>query len=273
MLDELRKRGIRFEVIFNGEELRPEEDGYLGREKIGLGQFEFRCLIQKREELMPFCFNVDGKKNINLMKDRSEDNSIVIFSKKIPIIRNNFNILITRYPENNLRILIPEKDGKFEIWEAAIVSQDGLFFLTTQMTYEAKCFKGEGGEVICPRFERETKWPQLMEIVKPIFEGVELSPISEYIAPSPLKAEGLAKNQGRVVWWSLSQGLGAILLDKEGILARVHWRGIQPNPKGGRLRALKSGQRVSYQKAVFLTPTGAKPTSFPLEVKGVTPLE
>lgn len=46
MSEELAKRGIRLEVFFDGKELNPENDGYLG--KIGLGKFELRCLIKKK---------------------------------------------------------------------------------------------------------------------------------------------------------------------------------------------------------------------------------
>ena len=221
---------------------------------------------------MPVYFNVDGKKNIALMKKRWEDDGFSIFSKKISVIKTDFNTLITRYPENNFRILIPEIKGRFETWEIAIVSQDGLFFLTTQMTYEAKCFREEDGKVICPKFEWETKWPQLMKIVKPIFEGAELPPISEYVAPSPPKAEGLPKNHGKVAWWNLAQGLGVIVLNEKGTLARVYWKGIQPDPQG-RLRALLPNQIVSYRKLDIPFQAQGRSTGFLLEAKEVMPLE
>jgi len=272
--DELLKKGVKLEVIFGEKELIPEDDGYLGKEneKIGLGQFELRCRIQKREGLMPICFIVDGKKNIALMKNRSVDNSLSIFSKRITVMRTDFNALITRYPENNLRVLIPESEGEFEFWEIAIVSQDGLFFLTTEMTYEAKCYRGENGEVICPRFEWETKWPQLMEVVKPIFWEMKLSPVSEYVAPSPLKAEGLPKNHGRVVWWNCAQGLGTIVIDEKGTQTRVHWRRILSDLKGG-LRALAPGQIVSYQRLDIPSRAQSRSTGFLLEAKEVMSLE
>ena len=271
MSDELERKGVKLklEVILGRERLIPEEDGYLiSQERIGSEQFGLRCSIPKREKLMPLCFSVDGKKNITLMKLRSEDECFSVFSKKISITKTNFNILITRYPENNLRILFPEEKGRFEIWEVAIVSQDGLFFLTTQMAYEAKCFKEKDGKVICPRFEWETKWPQLIEIIKSIFEREELPPISEYVAPSLSKAEGLQKNQGVVVWWNLAQGMGAIVLDEKGTLARVHWKGILPDPKR-RLKSLLPGQIISYRK---LDQARGR-TGFLLEAKKVSPLE
>lgn len=271
MSDELERKGVKFklEVILDKERLIQEEDGYLlSQERIESEQFELRCSISKREKLIPLCFSVDGKKNITLMKLRSEDEHFSVFSKKISITKTNSNILITRYPENNLRILFPEEKGRFEIWEVAIVSQDGLFFLTSQMTYEAECFRGKDGKVICPRFEWETEWPQLMEIVKPIFEGVELQPISEYLPPSPPKAEGFPKNHGKVVWWNLAQGWGEIVLDERGTTAKVHWKGIQPNPKG-RLRYLLPGQIISFRK---LDQARGR-TGFLLEAKEVNPLE
>lgn len=267
----LEKKGVKLKVIFGEQEIIPEEDGCLGEggKRFGLGQFELQCLIQKREKLMPFCFNVDGKKNVVLMKERLEDQDFSIFSKRISVFKTDFNILVTRYPENNLRVLIPESGGRLEIWEVAIVSQDGLFFLTTQMTYEAKCYRGENGEIICPRFEWETKWPQLMEIVKPIFGGAELSSISEYISPSPMKADGFPKNHGKVLWWNCAQGLGAIVLDTKGTLARVYWRDIISEK---RFKALEPGQIVSYQKLDIPPQIQGKPTGFLLQAKEVRPL-
>jgi len=267
--DELEKRGIKLEVILGKERLILEEDGYLlSQERIGSEQFGLRCSIPKREKLMPLCFNVDGNKNITLMKLRSEDERFSVFSKKISITKTDFNILTTRYPENNLRILFPEEKGRFEIWEVAIVSQDGLFFLTEQKTYEAQCFREDNGKMICPRFETKTQWPQLMTVVKPILEKEELPPTPKNTPPSPTKAMGFSKNHGKVVWWNLAQGWGEIVLDAKGTTAKVHWKGILPNPKR-RLKSLLPGQIISYRK---LDQARGR-TGFLLEAKKVSPLE
>ena len=255
---------ITIEVWHNQKRLVSEEDGYLGENF--KGKFELKCFVPKFLSVIAFC--VDGKKNISVMKDYSYDPNLALYQLKIPIRKLDRGITTTFYPFNNFRMVKFLERGKFEIWEVAIVSQDGLFFLTTEMTYEAKCYRGESGEVVCPRFEWETKWPQLMKIIKPIFEGMELLPISEYVAPSPQKVFGLSKNQGKVVWWSLSQGMGAIVLDEKGTMARVHWKGIKSLR---RLRFLIPGEIVQFEKLNL--PLGKRKTGFLLEAKDVFPVK
>lgn len=273
MIGKLAKKGIKLKVSFDGKTLIPEEDGYLG-EGIRLGQFNLQCSIRKREKFMPFCFSVDGKKNVTLMKERWEDDGFRIFYKKISVVKTDFNILTTRYSENNFRVLISESGGNFEIWEIAIVSQNGFFFLTTQRLYdEAKWYKRESKEIVCPRFEWETKWPQLLSVVRPIFEGEELSPISGYIAPSPIKAENLPPKHGVVVWWNIAQGLGAIILNKKGTQARVHWKGIILPDIKGRLRVLLPGQIITYNRLISPSQSNNRTTGFLFEAVGVKYIE
>lgn len=272
---QLKKNGIEVEVWFEEERLIPEEDGYLGeelrfkREMVKkVAYFELKCFVEKRENLMPKCISVDGNKNVVLMKDRSKDSSVALFSIKILVKRDDYGILTTEYPLNNLRVLIFGKEGKFEVWEIAVIAQDGLFFLTEQITYEAQCFLNEAGEIVCPRLE---KWPQLIELLKSLVKEEEILSVSEYSSSPIPKAEGLPPKQAKVVWWNFAQGLGAIVIDKKGTQARVHWRDLVIDQKG-KLRALSPDQVVSYQKLVLPRQSKGRTTGFLMEAIGVTPI-
>lgn len=262
----LGEKGITVRVLSEGEELKAGEDGCLGEE---LTDLRLECFIQGRKSLMPICFSVDGQKNITLMKNHSLDPVVSLFAQKVPVTLTDSGVLTTKYSTNNLRVATfgQGQTGRFEIWEIAIVSQDGLFFLTKQRSYESQFFRGKDGQILCPDFE---KWPQLVEKLEPIMRDKKLLPISQY-SPSPIPAEDLPQKQGRVIWWNLALQMGAIVLDKKGIAARVHWKHLLPNIDGS-LRALKAGQLVSFQKLLPITNNGTRKTEFALEAQGVTPL-
>lgn len=267
-METLSEKGVRVEVWFEGEKISPDKDGYLGsdllfrkREK-QISLFTLNCYVPKMERI--YGMVVDGKKNVVLMKNRSRDSSVTLFSIKIPAKDTNYGVLATEYPQNNMRLLIL-KEGYFEIWELAIVSQDGLFFLTEQRTYESQCFLDENGEVVCPQL---AKWPQLIQLLKSLVKEEKLLPSSKYVPLPTPKAEGLSFKQGRVVWWNYAQGLGAIVIDKKGTQARVHWSKIVLDQSGG-LRALQPGQIVSYQKLVLPRQSKGRITGFLYEAVGV----
>jgi len=260
-------KNITVEVLSRGKVLSVEKDGFLGE---NLTDLQLRCFVPKQKILTPICFSVNGVKDVFPMKDHSRNPGTSLFMKKIPVDRVYGGILTTKYSTNNLRLAVLGRQGKLTIWEIAIVSQDGLFFLTQQMVYQEVQFFKNGRGLSCPYFEEERrKWPQLVKMLKPIMEDKKLLPISAYNPPSPLQIEGLEKNQGIVDWWGLALQMGVIIIDKEGTAARVHWKNLPPNINGG-LRKLEAGQLVSYQ--VLAPLTGAKSIQFQFEVRYVTPL-
>lgn len=270
----LDEKGIKVEVYFEEERIIPEEDGYLGEElrfkKGGPNQvsyFRLDCYVPKEKGI--YGINVDGKKNVVLMKDRSRDPQVSLFSITIQLKGESYGILTTEYPQNNLRLLALKERGWFEIWEVATVSRDGLFFLTEQLTYEAQCFLDESGEIVCPHPQIK-KWPQMIGILKPLVKKEELGPVAEYL-PSPIpRFKGMPFKQGKVVWWNLAQGLGAIVIDEKGTQAKVHWKGLVLN-HSGRLRALSPDQIVSYQRLVLPRQAKGRITGFLFEAVGVKP--
>jgi len=267
----LERKGVKVEVWFEGERLSPDVDGYLGgdlqfkKEGGRVYYFSLKCYVPVSERV--YGMMVDGKKNVILMKNHSRDPSVALFSMKIPAKDENYGVLVTEYPQNNLRLLILKEEGRFEVWEIAIVSQDGLFFLTEQMDYEAQCFLDDTGEVVCPRL---AKWPQLIQLLASLVKKEELLSISQYIPLPTPKADDLPFQQGRVVWWNYAQGLGAIVIDKKGTQAKVHWRDLID--QSGQLRALQPGQIVSYQRLVLPRQSKGRITGFLFEAIGVKPI-
>lgn len=268
----LSERGIKLKVRFEEERLFPERNGYLGEElqfralqrtPDGIGHFYLDCHVPAEQKGI-YVFNVDGKKNVVLMRNHSLEPSIALFSIGIKATGENYGILTTEYPQNNLRLLVLKQNGWLEVWEIAIVSQDGLFFLTEQLIYEAQCFLDEFGEVICPRLD---KWPQLVKVLQLLVKKEELSPVSEYSPPAVPKFGGPFQ-QGKVLWWNYAQGLGAIVIDKKGTQARVYWRNLALS-ETGRLRALFPNQIVSYERLVLPHQTKGRTTGFLFEAVGV----
>lgn len=267
MLEALQKNGITVEVRYNGKTLEPAEDGYLG--EMTEGKFRLKCFAQRRDGLMPICFLVDGQKNVAMAGDHSRDPNVRLFAKKVPVEKLDSGVFTTKSSTNNSRLVIFGAAGRFEVWEIAIVSQDGFFFLTEQMTYVSQFFRGEDDRVLCPEFEE--KWPQLIEMLRPVMEKQELSPISTYV-PSPApKAEGLQKQQGKVLWWSSALQMGLLVLDEKGTVARVHWKNLPPSMNGS-LRKLEAGQLVSFQKLLPISKSGTRDSTILLEAREVIPI-
>jgi len=260
LLKDLGKRGINLKVWFEGKEVNPEEDGYLGEySQYSQGSFQLSCQLScQTESRQTVCFTVDGKKNITPMKNHEAPGSL--FRKKVPIERAANGVFTTKYPNNNFRILVLETGGNFEIWEVAVVSQDGMFFLTEQLTYQSRLFQGDNG-ILCPELE---KWPQFLEFITPLVENQSL--LSKHQTPPPAAAaKNLPRGQGIVLWWNLAMQMGAIGLDEKGTVARVHWKGIKS--KLGNLRKLEAGQLVKFEK--LLPVTSSRNTSFKLEAREV----
>ena len=259
--------GITVKVFSGNRKLNPGKDGYLGE---NLTNLQLKCRIKKKASPNPVCFLVDERKNIIVARNRDTDPNFNLYIKPVPVKRFVGSILTTKPLTNNLRLAIPDWGGKFQLWEIAIVSQDGLFFLTEQMTYQAQFFKNEDGEIGCPYFERPPKeWPQLVEKLKPFMQNKKLLPISKYITPPPINTEGLEKGQAIIEWWNLRLQMGIAKLTRD-VSLKVYWRNLTPT--NGSLRKLTAGQRVSCNRLPPVADIRPKKSGFSPEIFEVTPL-
>jgi len=227
-------------------------------------------------------FVVDGKKNVSALKpvDPQEGDDQFVWERKISIFHaapSRFvttdeqvrGIYYTRYPDNLLKVARIGLGGKIEIWEIAVISQEGDFFLTVQRLYEAQALKSEKGSIKIPEFDQ--KWPQLAQLIRQVTTTMGLSLEAESTAHQTVEenlAGDLSENEGRVVWYNAANGVGAIVLG-DGSQARVYWKEISQRDLGRRY--LVKGEKVRYAtlKTPDVSPT-KRQTGFQKEAIGVT---
>ncbi len=250
-MNNLKKQGIEISVYHNGEKLNPEGDGYLG--KFFNGKFNLEVAYEKRNSPSPLCFIVDGQKKIIRLHNHSDNVLFANFSINIPVEKKGKKYY-TKYPANNMRIIVFGENGTAEHWEVSIIGQINSFFLITQKTYLLKFFKKKDGTVCCPGFEK--RWKDLVELIKPELTTENgprkgLLPLSQYILPKNGHNVSIPPKQGIVQWWNCAQGLGAILIETEAgekKSARVYWENVSKN--GNRLILLFPGQKVEFRELV-----------------------
>ena len=209
---------------------------------------------------------VDGKKNVTVRHPLA-DAPAGTYPTKIHLHESETSAsAYTQYPANHVRLLRYIDDGVVEMWEVALISQDGCFWATSQKTYDIACGRSEIGEFLCPRFEQ--KWPQLVEVLERLLEGKELSHEIARFKEKPV-SKGPTNRIGSVVWWNYAQQLGAIATGRGQV--RVHWSQIIA-PNSNR-RGLTAGQKVSIRaiREIVVSP-GMRPSGFKHEAIGVKPI-
>lgn len=190
------------------------------------------------------------------------------YETKVPVKDSKDLVPTTKYPQNYMALveLDAEKPGLVRIWEVALVSQKGVFWATTQCTYEVQCYRAGdvGGHLRCPFFQEEKARESLMALLDNLFGSTldKLPPISEYrppaISPKPWP------DYGHVLWWNCAMQYGAILTT-EGV-ARVHWSQLK-DVSG--LAYLAKDDIVTYGELGKPFQTYERETSLKLEALGV----
>ena len=237
----------------------PDADGYI----LGLEWVEEAIVVIKiNPGINIFGFSVDGNKNITPAKNYSKIGRV--YRKKVPIhipIHKDKEPY-TQYNENHIKLLEFGTGGYFAVWEAAIVFQNGLGFLTAQRVYEDFLYEDE---LYCPNFDE--KWPQLVEFMKNICRNrgtdifSKLPNIIEYAPEPEISGNHFDDGIGRVKWYNLAQGFGAISMNKGE--AFVHYKDID-SPE--RLICLKTWDMVLFEK---LIPNTSNKGGFPYKAVGV----
>lgn len=271
--------GVKVSLFVNGEQVAPENDGYVG----GLEPADTAIIEARvRNGSNGYGLAVDGNKNVVLKKDwlpfADPEGSGRLFSQRVTIKLSKEMIPHTEYAGNHLRVLKLYSDGRTELWEIALISQGGNFFLTVQRAYAVRCYYQNGNEgAVCPYFQTSShEWPQLVAVLKQLFAGeVGVGNLTRGVSYQPepeLSANGLAPNMARVTWWNAAQGFGMVMTP-EGP-ARLHWSQVTPR---SRIVMLEPGELVRY--AAVRTPVHKKPpkdstakdrmTTFQREIVGV----
>ncbi len=262
-----RINGVSITVSMDGNVLEVQDDGYLGKLVPGQALIEVYVL--------PGCniygFTVDGKKNVVPKKDWAllarPPKEGKHYKARVQIKTSLEGVYHTEYSDNNLRLLELNSDGNVRIWEIALISQGGDFFVTIQQTYTVCCYS-DGQKVVCPRFDE--KWPSIVKLLgKLLGDKVKgLAPVKEYQPEPEPTVDDLAPNTARVLWFNLARGGIGAITTPEGE-ARVYWKQVT---KRNRLAFLVPGEVVRYESLGTPFQTRARPTAFKKQAVGVKPL-
>ena len=235
------KQSWEFEPPFPGEFCRLGNIGSNGLESI-----ELKTTLDS--DLVPI--HVDGAKNVSRIRIKKGVSSIRMGLRREERNTTAFSI----YPENHLRLLSLSEE-RIAMWEAAIVSQRGTFFLTFQETVNIALKEGIGG-ILYGMASQLQKWPQMKAFLENLL-GKQLLILAE---ENPRKIR-----EWRVIWYNLAQGMGAIQTPKGA--ARVHWSKVDPRKS---FQYLIQGESVQCRIVPVVQRKGIRPTSFKLEAESIT---
>lgn len=264
--------GVVFSVAPKGQAviLPMEANGYIG-EVMSECVLSLRALVAPEKKDRVFGLNVDGRKNVVLKKNLNPDHDGPAIYQAGIQVKYNGEVFHTEYPNNHLRLLTLGEAGNVQIWEIAIISQNGQFFVTRQKTWDTWCYHDDD-RLACPLFEGLKGWPQMVAVLGNLFAEKlgELPPISEKKKEDPNRndAKVFAENHGFVIWFNLAQMLG-VIKTTEGP-ARAHWTNIVRN-NGGPAH-LKQGELVSYDWLRPPVMTKGRETSMKFDAIGIRPL-
>lgn len=225
-------------------------------------------------------FHVDGSRNI-MRKSRSYSG----FSTDVRIKETNppagsgreSGILHTEQTENHIRFLEmdTEKAGRMRMWEIALISRYGSFFLTQQLVYDFAVYRqlgnGSSWDLASRRFGRNApqEWPSLMSFCEEVLKEAgkwnfvpnrPREPNYDMLEPSQKGFTAV------VDWFNVRVGLGALQVTPD-TQARVHFSDIETSRQ---MPYLKSGERVRYDRLEKPTEDG-KDTAFSWQANGVVP--
>lgn len=133
--------------------------------------------------------------------------------------------------------------GKVTVWKIAVISQDGLFFVTAQKAYEVQAYKGKGDAIVFPRFATHGGLSEILAGKLVTSElGQDLPPKGEFVQEGAiLLPAAYGPREGIVDRWYDARNMGAIITARGP--ARVHWRDVPMRP---RRRFLVPGEIVSF---------------------------
>lgn len=251
-------------------QLSPADDGYLGQ----LAPRKLLLQVKIAPERNVYGFTVDGQKKIIPKKNMAENpvNGKLYELKINTRVNDDKTCCCAPYPHNNLRLAeqldtTPQHQlrmtGAVQIWEIAVISQHGDFFLTVQPTRRAVCFRYQ--EIrLYPSFI-ET-WPQMNEyLVSLLPRDVTPADISFFQEDPQVMHRGRS-DEGTVKWYNEAWGVGCLLTDNGAV--RVHWSEIETK-KHPQRAYLKAGEVVHF-KNIRPLPQAGRGSAFDREAVGVT---
>ncbi len=274
-----------------GSIIIPGENGCLGElepQKLTIIVTIDRASIYRGEF---FALERQGAIHAILKKDYVQDPMTRKYKRVIEILHGD-NGPYTAYPANHFKLLELYKGGKFKVWEIAVTMRgQGQFFLTTQAVWNEQAYR-DGSTVVLPAIsdwvslrkvmfmtpeERAAMEMQRKQKNKKSFVSLvpadhenllqlrNLDPVSKY-QPRPLTtANGLEKNQGRILWWNDAHGIGACITTSGP--ARIHRDNLVPREEN--FITFEKGEVVSFTQLVPPMIKKGEKTEFRFEAVGV----
>lgn len=267
--------GVAIRVISNGRFIVPEADGFLGRLDSRKNP-QVSVSVVVTPESWVYGLSVDKKQNVAFKADLVAKEGLPVngrmyrFATRVVLSAEGH--CRTIYPENHMRLLQIGDNGHVTMYQVAVVSQRGDFFLIVQKMYEGQyyLYKDELG---CTNPQLD-KWPQLYALMDKFFEDKGLNDtkgLHDYEddePPADVQSETvvpMGQGLGVALFFDPAKGFGAIQT-AEGA-ARVYWENLAPRP---RLAYLNPGELVTYQEMRNPpTQTHPRPTQFVREALGV----
>lgn len=193
---------------------------------------------------------VNGKKKVCLR--RVTDNRI---KTRMTVARTDSGVLHVPYSQNTVNLMEVNEDGQVRMWEVALVSQASRFFVTVQLKYRFSCYRDEEGRLTCPAFE--AKWPDMVgRLAEFTMDKISSFPSVAEFAPEPEPDRSdLVGGHGRVLWYNLSRGIGAVVL-ADSRVARVHWSKVEVDGEEDFVY-LSADEVVTINKVVNLSDDGS----------------
>lgn len=240
---------LKSETVF-----QPDELGAIGQ--LSPGKYELEVLVSSRYRY----FVLHANKQNNITGATPIGSEPGVRAKYFhDVIVQNAPRAFTRFPDNHIRVLKMRPGGLLNLYELALVAQEGNFWVSFQQTWETRAY-ADGDRVVLPEL---SKWETLMAwLTEHRKELGKLAPVSEYI-PAPDTAPDtahLSPNEGVVKFFSRAKGWGVISTAKGD--AFVHWRDCPETISGE--RKLEKGQRITFS---LLEPNDSE--SMPFKVKHV----
>ena len=260
-----------------------EEDGYLGSLAACLENSDSK----EETGTLELSFTISNPRFIPFMKDGSRavrpnspiDGTTDQFSLRIHLKHTKDGTFCPERNNNMINVVEFGVDaahgGRFRIWEIAVISQEGEFFLTSQVVYEAELLL-QGERIVCPFFtdEKWHHWPELVRFLTEVGtkRGLigQLCPVTEYRREQKPSGRGLKPGTARVLWFAESIRMGAVVT-VAGQVARGHVSQLLvPRGKWGR-KYLEAGEIVRYKEVMEANQeTSKRGTEFPFDVVGVS---
>lgn len=150
------------------------------------------------------------------------------------------------YPENMLALAQYVRDarrltGRVHVWEVALVSQNGKFFLTVHRHYNIPACRSVRGPMCFPRLGAHRLLERILLENAP--GDLPLIPAEDIVPVQRSKADqSLGRYEGIVESWYHPKNMGAIITAQGS--ARAHWKDIDIPAR--RRRYLVEGEKVKF---------------------------